>query len=62
MKRQQRPVYDPAEAMDGLDQVVELLVGFRERLLANGFSPTAAEQMAIQFHAGMLFANHQENQ
>lgn len=54
--------FNPAAAMEGLDQMVEVLTGFRERLLSNGFSPTAAEQMAVQLHAGMLFANHQENQ
>ena len=43
-----------AWAADGFAQILELAVGYREKCLANGFSPTAAETMAMQLHAEMM--------
>jgi hypothetical protein len=60
MKRSQ-PEFDPAKMSAGLlaisemmAQVAEQAQGYRAGLEALGFSPTAAEVMAIEFHKTML--------
>lgn len=34
---------------DAVDKIVELINGFRSRMEAEGYSPTAAEMMAVEF-------------
>lgn len=50
-----RPEFDVGAAADASDQLVELIVGMKNRVLAAGFSETAAEQVAVAF-ARSLFA------
>lgn len=39
---------------DGLAQAIEIAAGHRERCIAQGFSPTMAEQMAFSVHQGLM--------
>lgn len=39
-----------ATMMDSMDQVLEVVNGYRAKLEAAGYSPTAAEVMAMDFH------------
>ena len=43
-----------ATASDGFTQLLELAVGYREQCIAKGFSPTAAEHMAMQLHTELI--------
>lgn len=47
-----QPLADMAE---NFDQIIEATAGYRARCEAAGFSPTAAEQLALDFHR-LLFA------
>lgn len=38
------------EALDAAKQLLELVAGYRAECEAKGFSPTAAELMAMEFH------------
>lgn len=52
-----KPTAPSAEAMaalaDGLDSIVELVSGHRRKLEAQGFSPTASEQMSTMLYAAL---------
>jgi len=39
---------------DGFNLVIEIVVGHRTKLLAQGFSETAAEQCVVQMHQLMM--------
>lgn len=43
-----------AELSDGMDAVVELIVGFRSKCEAKGFSPRAAELLSVQFGTSLM--------
>lgn len=49
---------NPAEAMlqvmDGMKTVLETIAGYRKQCEEQGFSPTAAEVMALELHQAML--------
>lgn len=51
---------NPAEAMlvlaDSLGTLLEAAAGYRSKAEAAGFSPTAAEGMAVELHSHMLRA------
>lgn len=47
---------EAAAALDAMDDMVALVRGYQAKLEAAGFSPTAAEMMAIQWHQ-MLMAS-----
>ena len=42
-------------AAEGLAGIIDIAAGHRERAIAAGFSPTAAEQMALDVHHGICF-------
>ena len=50
------------EVMEGMSQVLEGINGYRQQCLAAGYSETAAERMAMDFHqsfvAAMFRAQH----
>lgn len=43
-----------ADVADTFAQVLDVVIGYRTQCLANGFSETAAEAMAVELHATML--------
>lgn len=43
-----------AEMSEMMQVVVEAAVGYRARCEANGFSPTAAEAMAMEYHGYLM--------
>lgn len=45
-----------AEVADAFDQILELVVGYRAKCRAQGFSEEASEQMAVGIH-GVFIAN-----
>lgn len=56
-----QPVADPGKLaadlialIEGLGQLVEAVVGCRKKCEDAGFSPTAAEAMAVELHRHML--------
>lgn len=44
-----------AAVLDNLAPIVEAAVGYRTQLESAGYSPTMAEQLAAQFHFGMVY-------
>lgn len=44
------------EMMDDLNAVIDAVAGYRRRAEEAGFSPTAAEHMALQYHHVMMHA------
>lgn len=42
------------EAMEKITQVIEMTSGYRSKCEAAGFSPSASEQMALDFHHYVL--------
>lgn len=49
-----RVAHELANAVDLLAPVLEAVVGYRQRCLEAGFNETAAEFMALQYHAVLL--------
>jgi len=45
------------DAAEGLAQLIEVAVGHRERCIAQGFSPTMAEMMAVHLHNELVAAS-----
>lgn len=60
LHRRTRPAEPPstaeamAQVLDQMHQLEEAARGYRARLERMGWSPTAAENMALQFHAGLV--------
>lgn len=49
------PDEDPlADFHDGIHQMFDLIDGFRAAAIARGYSPTAAEQMAVMFAQNII--------
>lgn len=49
------PEPDPfMEALDQAKRILELVAGYRAECEAQGFSPTAAEMMAMEFHRMLM--------
>lgn len=46
--------FDPLAAVDAMAQMIETVVGYRTKCEEAGFSPTAAEVMAMEFHTAMI--------
>lgn len=46
--------FDPMAAADAMSQLIETVVGYRAQCEAAGFSPTAAEMMAMEFHNALI--------
>lgn len=42
------------QLMDGLDALVEAVAGYRNKLIAAGFTVHAAEWMVVQWHQQMI--------
>lgn len=42
------------EVLDALKRILELVTGYRAECEAKGFSPTAAELMAVEFHRHLI--------
>ena len=49
-----------ADLMDGIAGVAEAVAGFRAQMEAAGFSPTAAEMMAVDFHRAIWAQGQKE--
>ena len=47
-----------AQVSDGQDRIVEITAGFKEKLMAAGFSPPIAEEGALAFLKMMLRTPH----
>jgi hypothetical protein len=43
-----------ATLAEAFEQLIELSAGHKEKCIARGFSPEAAEHMAVAFHTEML--------
>ena len=62
VEKQQNPPKPSAEEMaesmaqvsEGMDNMLTLLAGHREKLAAQGFTAEAVEAMCVQFHGAML--------
>jgi hypothetical protein len=54
MTPQQPKPFDPLAAADTIAQIVETVTGYRSQCEAAGFSPAAAEAMAIDFHQAFI--------
>lgn len=54
----QNPEPDPArkfaEFQDAIDQILESVDGYRAKCLERGYSATAAEAMALEFHSMLM--------
>ncbi len=44
------------EFLDAIDPMIEMLDGYRAKLLAHGYSDAAAEQMCVQMHGQFMHA------
>lgn len=51
---QHLPAEDLAQTLDGIKQVLEAVDLYRDECLRHGYSPTAAEEMALGFHRMLL--------
>jgi hypothetical protein len=51
-----------AQVADGLTAIIEVASGHRRRAEEAGFSPTAAEQMALQAHHALLHTAFQNKE
>lgn len=45
------------ETLEGIKQILEVVDLYRDECLRHGYSPTAAEQMALGFHQMLLLTN-----
>lgn len=42
------------EFLDAVDEMLVVMNGYRAKLITNGYSETAAEQMVVQLHANFM--------